>query len=1192
MRLRPALDSAKVPRAGVSSQPSSGAVSRRRRPYFSLCDLTPPAQGPSGPRLARAASHAVRLHPALDSAKVPRAGVSSRPSSGAVSRRRRPYFSLCDLTPPAQRPSGPRLARAASHAVRLHPALDSARVPRAGVSSLPSSGAVSRRKRPQFGLSDLTPPAQGPSRPRLARAASHAVRLHPALDSAKVPRAGVSSLPSSGAVSRRKRPQFGLGDLTPSAQGPSRPRLARAASPAVRLHPALDSAKVPRAGVSSQPSSGAASRRRRPYFSLCVLTPPAQRPSGPRLARAACHAVRVHPAMDSPKVPRAGVSSLPSSGAVSRRRRPYFSLCDLTPPAQRPSRPGLARAACHAVRLHPALDSAKVPRAGVSSLPSSGAVSRRKRPKFGLSDPTPPAQGPSRPRLARAACHAVRLHPALDSAKVPRAGVSSQPSSGAVSRRRRPYFSLCDLTPPAQRPSRPRLARAACHAVRLHPALDSPKVPRAGVSSQPSSGAVSRRRRPHFSLCVLTPPAQGPSGPRLARAASRAVRLHPALDSAKVPRAGVSSQPSSGAVSRRRRPYFSLCVLTPPAQGPSGPRLARAASHAVRLHPALDSAKVPRAGVSSLPSSGAVSRRKRPQFGLSDLTPPAQGPSWPRLARAACHAVRLHPALDSPKVPRAGVSSQPSSGAVSRRRRPYFSLCVLTPPAQRPSGPRLARAACHAVRVHPAMDSPKVPRAGVSSLPSSGAVSRRRRPYFSLCDLTPPAQRPSRPGLARAACHAVRLHPALDSAKVPRAGVSSLPSSGAVSRRKRPKFGLSDPTPPAQGPSRPRLARAACHAVRLHPALDSAKVPRAGVSSQPSSGAVSRRRRPYFSLCDLTPPAQRPSRPRLARAACHAVRLHPALDSPKVPRAGVSSQPSSGAVSRRRRPHFSLCVLTPPAQGPSGPRLARAASRAVRLHPALDSAKVPRAGVSSQPSSGAVSRRRRPYFSLCVLTPPAQGPSGPRLARAASHAVRLHPALDSAKVPRAGVSSLPSSGAVSRRKRPQFGLSDLTPPAQGPSWPRLARAACHAVRLHPALDSPKVPRAGVSSQPSSGAVSRRRRPYFSLCVLTPPAQRPSGPRLARAACHAVRLHPALDSPKVPRAGVSSQPSSGAVSRRRRPHFSLCVLTPPAQGPSGPRLARAASHAVRLHPALDSAKVPRAGVSSLPSSGAVSRRKRT
>ena len=745
MRLHPALDSAKVPRAGVSSQPSSGAASRRRRPYFSLCVLTPPAQRPSGPRLARAASHAVRLHPALDSAKVPRAGVSSLPSSGAVSRRKRPQFGLGDLTPSAQGPSRPRLARAASHAVRLHPALDSAKVPRAGVSSLPSSGAVSRRKRPKFGLSDPTPPAQGPSRPRLARAACHAVRLHPALDSPKVPRAGVSSLPSSGAVSRRRRPYFSLCDPTPPAQRPSRPRLARAACHAVRLHPALDSAKVPRAGVSSQPSSGAVSRRRRPYFSLCDLTPPAQRPSGPRLARAACHAVRLHPALDSAKVPRAGVSSLPSSGAVSRRRRPYFSLCDLTPPAQRPSRPRLARAACHAVRLHPALDSAKVPRAGVSSQPSSGAVSRRRRPYFSLCDLTPPAQRPSGPRLARAACHAVRLHPALDSAKVPRAGVSSLPSSGAVSRRRRPYFSLCDdLTPPAQRPSGPRLARAACHAVRLHPALDSAKVPRAGVSSQPSSGAVSRRRRPYFSLCVLTLPAQGPSRPRLARAACHAVRLHPALDSPKVPRAGVSSLPSSGAVSRRRRPYFSLCVPTPPAQRPSGPRLARAASHAVRLHPALDSAKVPRAGVSSLPSSGAVSRRKRAQFGLSDLTPPAQGPSRPRLARAASRAVRLHPALDSAKVPRAGVSSQPSSGAVSRRRRPYFSLCVLTPPAQRPSGPRLARAACHAVRLHPAMDSPKVPRAGVSSLPSSGAVSRRRRPYFSLCDPTPPAQRPSR----------------------------------------------------------------------------------------------------------------------------------------------------------------------------------------------------------------------------------------------------------------------------------------------------------------------------------------------------------------------------------------------------------------------------------------------------------------
>ena len=1050
----------------------------------------------------------------MDSAKVPRAGVSSQPSSGAASRRRRPYFSLCVLTPPAQRPSGPRLARAASHAVRLHPALDSAKVPRAGVSSLPSSGAVSRRRRPYFSLCDLTPPAQRPSRPRLARAACHAVRLHPALDSPKVPRAGVSSLPSSGAVSRR----------------------------------------------------------RRPYFSLCVPTPPAQRPSGPRLARAACHAVRLHPALDSARVPRAGVSSLPSSGAVSRRRRPYFSLCDLTPPAQRPSGPRLARAACHAVRLHPALDSAKVPRAGVSSQPSSGAASRRRRPYFSLCVLTPPAQRPSGPRLARAACHAVRLHPALDSAKVPRAGVSSLPSSGAVSRRKRPQFGLGDLTPSAQGPSGPRLARAASHAVRLHPALDSAKVPRAGVSSLPSSGAVSRRKRPQFGMSDLTPPAQGPSGPRLARAASRAVRLHPALDSAKVPRAGVSSQPSSGAVSRRRRPYFSLCDLTPPAQRPSGPRLARAACHAVRLHPALDSAKVPRAGVSSLPSSGAVSRRKRPKFGLSDPTPPAQGPSRPRLARAACHAVRLHPALDSPKVPRAGVSSLPSSGAVSRRRRPYFSLCDLTPPAQRPSGPRLARAACHAVRLHPALDSAKVPRAGVSSLPSSGAVSRRRRPYFSLCDLTPPAQGPSGPRLARAASHAVRLHPALDSAKVPRAGVSSLPSSGAVSRRKRAQFGLSDLTPPAQGPSRPRLARAASRAVRLHPALDSAKVPRAGVSSQPSSGAVSRRRRPYFSLCVLTPPAQRPSGPRLARAACHAVRLHPAMDSPRVPRAGVSSLPSSGAVSRGRRPYFSLCDLTPSAQRPSRPRLARAASHAVRLHPALDSAKVPRAGVSSLPSSGAVSRRKRPKFGLSDPTPPAQGPSRPRLARAACHAVRLHPALDSPKVPRAGVSSLPSSGAVSRRRRPYFSLCDLTPPAQRPSRPRLARAASHAVRLHPALDSAKVPRAGVSSLPSSGAVSRRKRPKFGLSDPTPPAQGPSRPRLARDACHAVRLHPALDSPKVPRAGVSSLPSSGAVSRRRRPYFSLCDLTPPAQRPSRPRLARAACHAVRLHPALDSAKV--------------------
>ena len=98
--------------------------------------------------------------------------------------------------------------------------------------------------------------------------------------------------------------------------------------------------------------------------------------------------------------------------------------------------------------------------------------------------------------------------------------------------------------------------------------------------------------------------------------------------------------------------------------------------------------------------------------------------------------------------------------------------------------------------------------------------------------------------------------------------------------------------------------------------------------------------------------------------------------------------------------------------------------------------------------------------------------------------------------------------------------------SRGASPPCLGFGPRHAVRLHPALDSAKVPRAGVSSQPSSGAVSRRRRPYFSLCVLTPPAQRPSGPRLARAACHAVRLHPALDSPKVPRAGVSSQFAQG------------------------------------------------------------------
>ena len=79
-----------------------------------------------------------------------------------------PKLSLSELTPPAQPPSSLELARAASHAVRHLRALDSANVPQARASSLPASGAVSRRKPPKLSLSDLTSPAQGPSRPRLS----------------------------------------------------------------------------------------------------------------------------------------------------------------------------------------------------------------------------------------------------------------------------------------------------------------------------------------------------------------------------------------------------------------------------------------------------------------------------------------------------------------------------------------------------------------------------------------------------------------------------------------------------------------------------------------------------------------------------------------------------------------------------------------------------------------------------------------------------------------------------------------------------------------------------------------------------------------------------------------------------------------------------------------------------------------
>ena len=124
---------------------------------------------------------------ALDSAKVPRA--PSLSASGPVSRRKWPYLSLDDLTPPAQRPSSPTLAHAGSHVVRHLRALDYTKVPVARAPSVPSSGAVLRRKWPKLSLGDLTPPAQQPSSSPLARAASHVVRHLRALDSAKVLRA-------------------------------------------------------------------------------------------------------------------------------------------------------------------------------------------------------------------------------------------------------------------------------------------------------------------------------------------------------------------------------------------------------------------------------------------------------------------------------------------------------------------------------------------------------------------------------------------------------------------------------------------------------------------------------------------------------------------------------------------------------------------------------------------------------------------------------------------------------------------------------------------------------------------------------------------------------------------------------------------------------------------------------------------
>ena len=92
---------------------------------------------------------------------------------------------------------------------------------------------------------------------------------------------------------------------------------------------------------------------------------------------------------------------------------------------------------------------------------------------------------------------------------------------------------------------------------------------------------------------------------------------------------------------------------------PGGPNSARQVAvqprispHVVRHLLAFDSAKVPRVPATSLPASGAVSRRKRPKLSLSNLTPPAQRPSSPRLAQAYPHAVLHLLALDSPKVPR------------------------------------------------------------------------------------------------------------------------------------------------------------------------------------------------------------------------------------------------------------------------------------------------------------------------------------------------------------------------------------------------------------------------------------------------------------------------------------------------------------------------------------------------------------
>ena len=187
-----------------------------------------------------------------------------------------------------------------------------------------------------------------------------------------------------------------------------------------------------------------------------------------------------------------------------------------------------------------------------------------------------------------------------------------------------------------------------------------------------------------------------------------------------------------------------------------------------------------------------------------------------------------------------------------------LSLGDLTPPTQRTSSAGLARAGSHAVRHLGALDSVKVSQVGAPSVPSSGAVSRWKWNKLSLGDLTPLPQQPSSPALAQAASHVLRHLHALDLVKVPRARAPSLPASGAVSRRKWPKLSLGDLTPPP-GAVQPPISPGPSHAVQHLRALDLVKVPWARAPSLPASGAVSRRKWPKLSLGDLTPPAQRPS---------------------------------------------------------------------------------------------------------------------------------------------------------------------------------------------------------------------------------------------------------------------------------------------------------------------------------------------